>query len=249
VAIQAAATLGGDVTLTLPTDDGTSASQWLLTDGSGNLSFSDTSTIAKIIDVATDTTPLTLTGHTTQSSSDLFIVEAAGGADSLVVNGDDEATGGNVVLRGTATNDAAAAGFVGETVTLSLLRASANALATGTAENLNGSFALTAGDWDLNACVAYLPNAATSVTRYDFAISTTTGTLPASSTLLVPNSTGEARFQFNQVAQIPVGEFMACMSPYRISISGSQTYYLVVLADFSVNSLSAYGYLQARRVR
>lgn len=150
-----------------------SSGDWALSGGAGAPTFSSTKSTSGVIDVATDSVPLTLRGHSTQTS-DLFVVETDSGADSLLVNGDDDSTGGNVVIRGTATNDDAATGFVGEYV--ENYQSTLTNVGTSTQyADVPGSISLTAGDWDVTLVITVARAGATLSGSWTAGIGTQTG--------------------------------------------------------------------------
>jgi hypothetical protein len=153
---------------------------------------------------------------------------------------------GQLIAKGTATNDSASAGYIGELIVGSLVRSSATALTTGTAKTVV-SISLTAGDWDITAMCGATPGGATTYSNVSWAISTTTNTEPGTDTLSVP-TTGQSRHGF----PIPSGsgsEWTFCITPTRASISSTTTFYLVANYSFAVSTLSAYGSIRARRER
>jgi hypothetical protein len=171
------------------------------------------------------------------------------GAPSVRARGDDtnisldvqgRGTGG-VNVKGTGTNDSAAAGYVGEIIESTVLVGSAVALTSPNAANVT-SISLTAGDWDVWGNVFFTPNAATSVTQWRGAVNTTSATLPTR-----PGAGG--MYQNIQAALVPASDFGQPVGVTRISLSGTTTVYLVALGVFTVNTLAAYGYIGARRVR
>ena len=144
-------------------------------------------------------------------------------------------------VAGTATNDDAAAGYLGEFMSSVVLVGSAISLTTATPADVT-SLSLTAGDWDVSGEVWYSQNAATIGTISQAAITTTSATLPT-----VPAvNTGLSRSSGTEMTGIgpviPVG-------PVRISIGSTTTVYLVAQSTFTVNTNAAYGVLRARRVR
>lgn len=157
--------------------------------------------------------------------------------------------GTGVDLRGTTTNDAAAAGFVGETFSGSLVRSSANALADSVTENVDGAtaLALTAGDWDVSASCGFTTSTST-VTQLDCAVATTSATMPATDTISVPTA-GEIRLTDTVAFTLVSAEKSYPVPTYRVSLSATTTLYLVARAAFSAGSVSAFGSIQARRVR
>jgi hypothetical protein len=145
-------------------------------------------------------------------------------------------------VAGTATNDNASAGDIGEYVSSTIGSGSAISLTNATAANVT-SISLTAGDWDVWANPVFTGNSTTTVTALIGSLSTTTATL---------NSTPGQRSDmgFNNFAvfaddgfeSIPVG-------PARFSLSATTTIFLVAQSNFSVSTASAYGIIQARRRR
>lgn len=143
-------------------------------------------------------------------------------------------------IRGTTTNDNAAAGFVGEYVSSSVASGSAVAITTGSAANVT-SISLTAGDWDVEGVVNFLPAGTTTQTDIVGGISQTSATLPTP-----PASGGYSRLQVS----IPAGAENALpVGRTRISLAGTTTIYLVARSTFAVSTNAAYGFIAARRVR
>lgn len=140
----------------------------------------------------------------------------------------------------TATNDNAAAGALGEYISSTVLIGSAVALSNNVAANIT-SISLTAGDWDVWGSVGITTAASTVTTVFVGWISTTSATVPTSpnngayTNYSIPSITNDAMTQ-------PVGLT-------RISLSGTTTTYLSTLMLFSVSTMSAYGFIGARRVR
>lgn len=200
---------------------------------------------------ASDIIQLNIRGHTAQNT-DILNVEATGGADSLTVNGDDEASGANVVIRGTATNDSAATGFVGEFLSQERVYSSALSLTNTVAANVTTTaLTLTAGDWDIEGALIFIPAAATSIVALTGAISTTSATLPADDTFAV-GTAGEVKTRYSGPSGgiITGGNEISLPIPrIRASISGSTTFYLVARGNFTLDTLSVAGQIQARRVR
>jgi len=142
--------------------------------------------------------------------------------------------------NGTATNDNAAAGEVGELISASVVVGSAVALTTSTAANIT-SISLTAGDWDVSACASFLPAGTTSVTQYVGTISTTSATL---------NTTPGNIASFTQAAAVP-GNLQShfCISPVRFSLSGATTVFLVSQTTHTVSTMGGFGTIRGRRMR
>lgn len=144
--------------------------------------------------------------------------------------------------NGTATNDNAAAGEVGEFVSSTVLIGSAVAQVSGSPANLT-SISLTAGDWDVSGGVFYNPVGSPSVTRYGGCIETTTGAF----------SSDPANCYTTQAAAFSPGAGVVFGAPTpvrRISIAATTTVYITTVTLFTGGtSLSAYGTIRARRVR
>lgn len=139
---------------------------------------------------------------------------------------------------GTATNDDAAAGAIGEVASTVVATGSAVSLATGTAKTV-ASVSLTAGDWEVTGVIDFKPAATTTATYLQSGISAT-------------NNTTGAQDSFTQLtAAVPAGgPDPAIPTPtIRVSIGSTTTYYLVGKAAFAVDTLGAYGTIRARRVR
>lgn len=143
-------------------------------------------------------------------------------------------------MNGTATNDNAAAGEVGEELVASVASGSALALTTNVALTVT-SITLTAGDWDVSGHVAFTSTASTSFTIVAGSLSLTTNT--SSSTLGRWNQTVSAAFVPNTV---PIS---TVMGPSRFSVNTNTTVFLVAFATFTASTSGAYGQIRARRVR
>jgi hypothetical protein len=143
---------------------------------------------------------------------------------------------------GTTTNDDAAAGFQGQIIEAEVLIASHVALTTGSPANVT-SISLTAGDWDVDGVVCFNPNAATTSTAFHATINTT------SATLATPPNKGAYNMLFT------AGGFTAgslCRLPTgtrRLSLNATTTVYLIAQSSFAVNTMHAFGFIRARRVR
>lgn len=143
-------------------------------------------------------------------------------------------------LAGTTTNDNAAAGKVGEVISSNIASGSAVGLTSGATANVT-SISLTAGDWDVDANVCFLPNGATTYTSVSGGVHTTSATLPN------PPG-GGAIFSYNLTFTTGVGQYCPAGS-VRISVSETTTVYLVAQSVFAVSTMGAYGYIKARRAR
>lgn len=142
-------------------------------------------------------------------------------------------------IKGTATNDSAQAGSVGELISSTVLVGSAVALANATATNIT-SISLTAGDWDVSGNVIENPTGSTSTTQFVVWTSSTSATAPTA-----PNQGGEALWA-GTASGLPVG---LTVGPMRFSVTGATTVFLSVQANWTTSQPGGYGYIRARRVR
>lgn len=170
------------------------------------------------------------------------------GSGALVFGTSPTITTPNIV--GSATNDSAAAGSVGELITASVVFGSAVSLTTGTIANIT-SISLTAGDWDVFALAGFIGAAGTTVNKLVGGISTTSATLdqtPGRNATLALLASGAAIFS-NLASAPATNGFEGSVGHIRLSIAGTTTVYLVGGANFGVSTCGAYGFIGARRVR
>lgn len=150
---------------------------------------------------------------------------------SLILDGTAGVTGpATKVIVGTTTNDSAAAGYVGESITASVTAQTV----TSTAGNLT-SVSLTAGDWDISAVMSCATTGANVWVK--FGISQTSATFTGSDA--------------KDYVWVWCGTGVVCsggIPGLRVSLSSTTTLYLVVQTS-SVNNGNTSGYLSARRVR
>ena len=149
-----------------------------------------------------------------------------------------DATGGK--YKGYNTNTAPAAGFIGEQIRSAVASGSLVTLTSNTAKTVT-SISLTAGIWDVSTLCNFVPNNGTTVTQLALSISPTDNTLGSAG--------GDDTAQCNQIgtAIANYGPTL-CVPSFRISLSATTTYYMVVVAVFSVSSMFVYGRISATRV-
>jgi hypothetical protein len=143
-------------------------------------------------------------------------------------------------LPGEASNGNAAAGEIGEYISSSVASGSAVSLTTGVTVNVT-SISLTAGDWDLRGGV-FLTNVGTP-TALVGAISTVSATVPALGT---PT---ESLFQLLGSGFTVGATQVLPLGTSRQSLSGTTTFFLVAIENFTGGAATAYGKISARRVR
>lgn len=141
-------------------------------------------------------------------------------------------------IVGTATNDSAAASYIGERV--SSAQGFVNFPTTAQYGDLT-SISLTAGDWDVSAQGQAQVASATAMAATRFGISTTTGN---SATGLTAGDT-QIEIQPPTTTSNSSGA-IACV---RMSLTGTTTVYLKYYATYLTATPAAAGRLTARRVR
>lgn len=165
------------------------------------------------------------------------------GTGAVVLGTSPTVTTPNIV--GTVAGGNASAGSVGEYLSSIVGAAGAVSLTTSVQTNVT-SLTLTAGDWDISAAVGFIPAATTNTTAYAIGINNVSATLPGTAlptqeTFLSYPNTGNVIASGNHTFPCPLN--------FRASISASTTYFLIADAVFTVSTQTAYGYIQARRVR
>lgn len=228
--------VGGAAGAATKLDSGTTG-QWLVAQGAASPTWTDTVTTPKTIDGSTDAIQLTVQGHSTQTSN-ILVVEKSDGTDLLQVT---NTSGTNI--RGTTTNNDAAAGFVGEYVQNQTTLAAGSTLTNNTYTELaGGGISLTAGDWDVSMIGGLNGNGgALTGTQWLIGIGTASGN----------SATGLDDFNTSATSTMPTAntDITLVIPPYRISISATTTYYGKVRSKFTAGTAVFYGRLSARRVR
>ena len=208
------------------TSVGVSGGSTGLTTSGGPITGAGTITLAGTLAVANGGT-----GSTTQNFVDIT-------TNQPTIAGIKNFTG-QLIGKGTATNDNAAAGYIGEYISATVLSGSAVSLTGSTPTNVT-SISLTAGDYDLEAVTAISMTAISSGVAETTWISTTSATSPT-----IPNSGA-----FNQ--QYPntvTGTLVMPTGRIRMSLATTTTVYLEAETFASAGVVGAYGFLSARRVR
>ena len=139
-------------------------------------------------------------------------------------------------IVGTATNNNASAGYVGEFISSQIVAGSAISLSTTTLTNLT-SISLTAGDWDVKGNAVFSNTGTASL--FSIGISSTSATFPDGSLIATLSS---ATFSMT-------GAYGSPAPTQRFSLSGTTTIYIVVEATFNTGSITVSGGISARRVR
>lgn len=137
------------------------------------------------------------------------------------------------VQTGTATNDDAMAGQIGEYISGT---GTGVAMSNGTAANI-ATISLTAGDWEVVGNVTFTPAALTHPAALGASCSSTSATFGAIATLI------QTTFAVGGPASFSAG------CPVRFSLAATTTIYLVGVAFFTTAGMTAAGFIAGRRPR
>lgn len=175
--------------------------------------------------------------NTTDPGAGFVNVPTAGGykINNALFSVDDLAT--------TATNDAAVAGEVGETVSSYIASSPGTSYTSAQTKNLT-SISLTAGDWDVRGTISWSvaggPLSAIYIAQAS--IGTTTGTFN--------DDSAQGYNMFTSTASSATGVFSTALSPKRISLASTTTVYLVGRSPTQASgTCTAWGFIEARRIR
>lgn len=148
----------------------------------------------------------------------------------------DKTFSGKTAITGTATNDSASAGYVGEYVSSTVVSGSAVSLTTTIVANVT-SISLTAGDWDVSGVVGWTFMNNTTIAGASISLTSATQSMDTR----IYTRVGAAGNL--------IGIYEAALPTVRVSIASTTTVYLVAEAIFATSTNSAYGRIMARRVR
>jgi hypothetical protein len=138
-------------------------------------------------------------------------------------------------IKGTTAGDTSQAGSIGETMSATFT--SVNITTTNVAQSL-ASINLTAGDWDVTGYVTFVSGSGATMTIWVAGLNTANNTLPA-----VGN-------YFESIGSVGSGLSATAVAPVsRQNVTGNTTVFLVGEAVFGGGSVSATGFLRARRMR
>lgn len=140
--------------------------------------------------------------------------------------------------KGTATNDSAASGYIGEIVS-SAITTVTNAPTSGNFGDLT-SISLTAGDWDVGLQGHWRVNA--NVTSVLIGLGTVAGN--DSTGLIIGSNQAVSTKTFTAGGVEPLS-----ITPYRVSLSATTTYYYKYNATYTGVTPDLRGIISARRVR
>ena len=142
------------------------------------------------------------------------------------------------LIIGTATNNNAPAGYVGEFISSTIAVGGAINLTTGVAANIT-SITLTAGDWKIAGAIDFHPGATTTTTGLQGGMSLTSATMGA-------QDSGFALPFAIATTAIDPSEPLAVS---RLLLAVTTTVFLVAVGTFAISTLTAYGTISARRMR
>lgn len=150
-------------------------------------------------------------------------------------------TTGGLDIKGTNTNDAAAADYVGEYATVSVTSGSDVSLTTATPTNIT-SISLAAGDWDVTGTLGLRGGATTTVGVCAFCFSQTSNSIDSSNGSYVNT-------YYHNVAIFNNGQFHHVAPTLRVSLASTTTIYLVANITFGTSTCNGFGMIRARRTR
>ncbi len=169
-----------------------------------------------------------------------FLAVASSGAHRVMI------AGGATGQRGALAGASDVAG------TISRALASATALTSPNALNVTaaGSITLTPGEWEVSGAVGFVVANTTTITRLTAGVSKTTGTLPNTATTALPTAC-EVRYEWSQASAAPGSAVPITIPivPYRCNVTADTPIFLVAAATFATAGCTAFGYLEARRLR
>lgn len=143
-------------------------------------------------------------------------------------------------IPGTAANDSALAGNIGEYLSTSIATTSAISLSTGAATTIV-SLPLSAGDWDVWGLAIFRAATITVATQLTGGLNTTTA---------MPGLISGAQGQFGLGGGLTgIADTGVTVGPTRMSLNAAATAFLMGTMAFSVSTGAVYGVMQARRRR
>lgn len=176
-----------------------------------------------------------LTGDITSSAGSAATTAAATQANIATLS---LATG--VAVHGTNTNDAAAAGYVGQ-----LICCNTASIAAGTSNTYVNvcNITLTAGDWSVGAQVLQFNAGGSSVSTMDMGISTSSTAATFADKVL-----GDNWLETSIVAGL-TNVLTSTITHYRVSLAASTAYYLKGSATYTVATPNLAGRMCGLRTR
>jgi hypothetical protein len=146
---------------------------------------------------------------------------------------------GTPAYPGTATNNNASSGNIGEIISATVNSGSASSLSSGVFSNI-ASISLTPGDWDVSGQCVTMPAASTAVSQLFCTLNTVSVTA---------NLTPGYFAWFSGFGVVVDQTLSQELSPARFSLATTTVVYLEIDNGFASSTESAYGMIRARRVR
>lgn len=141
------------------------------------------------------------------------------------------------LIPGTTTNNNATAGNIGEFISSTV---SGVSMSNSVIKDIT-TISLTAGDWDVWGSIVTTPAGTTTTSRIIGWINTTTAAAPSP-----PNGGAYGDISI----AVPAGQIsVAPVGTMRLSFASTTTVYLTADVVFAVSTLTAGGFIGARRVR
>jgi hypothetical protein len=147
-------------------------------------------------------------------------------------------------IPGTAANDLANAGNIGEYVSAVVLAASAISLTTSTPANITG-ISLTAGDWNVWGTICYTPAATTTVTSLVGTITTVSSTTSGG----FGGANSIAQVNYPALVLGSTVDTVIAVSALQFTLNATTTVFLNTNQVFGVSTIKGYGGIYARRMR
>lgn len=148
------------------------------------------------------------------------------------------------LIRGVNDGNSGSTGYVGEYLERLVTSGSPTTLISGYTAVDSTGITLSAGDWDITALGSLSNGTGTGTVVFQVGISTSTGN----------NNTGFV--DGINMAQMPItnaqlanADATLTVPVWRVSTSGTPTYYLKIRTNFTTGSMIGYGRISARRVR
>ncbi len=158
---------------------------------------------------------------------------------------------GQLIGKGTTTNDSPSAGYIGEVLKSAQAPSStANTMSTGVGKSACTSISLTPGDRIVDAMGGIKPGVGTTVSYLRLGINTVADTTTADSAVCNPTSSGACSVQISLTSN--ASQFVTQIIPaYQVTVASgaTQSLWLNIECGFAVSTANAFGSLQARRIR
>lgn len=147
---------------------------------------------------------------------------------------------GQLIGKGTSTNDNAAAGYIGEYTSSFINSGSAITLTNNQFSDVT-SISLTAGDWDVSSVSLFTESVVGTVTSIFFGVSDVSGNA-------IGGTKGDS-YVISSAIPNASGDSGGSVANWRVSITTTTPIYLKARVNALSGTYLAYGRISARRVR